>query len=492
MVLPEGCVKICCFAGRNIMQEGEPMSLYSSSIKDIWNSSHLRSIRHSMVKGEAVLECAHCYQEEADTGSSHRIHSNFRWKSELGPLFDALVNESRLRAFSVSTLPVYLQLIPGNLCNLKCRICFPRFSSQIESDPVHRSWALGAYKTGSPVEGTRGKARVVSGIDGFRRVVQGMRIARRLISGLNSNFFNQHHWRTTKGDPGYGKGSPENGKGHREYGIFEPESVGNGSPSRLPRKPWFKDRSWVFEELLREPERFRALYLTGGEPMIQMEAEEIIGYLVQQKASPEMTLELNTNCTVVKDALVDKFHSFKRIYMGMSIDAYGDFYEYIRYPAKWHVIRKNIVRLISLPADKFTVTAVPILQAYNVLNIVDLLRYLDKKGVSYGIEVASEPWFISLGVLPPSVRLRAARRLRAYANSDCPGFRRSHVLSVADVIESVQDNCTRESLQALMLFTNDLDATRGQSFREVHPELLGMIEEEGFNWSEERHFFPSV
>jgi len=474
------------------MQEGEPISLYDSSIEEIWNSSHLRSIRRRMFNGEAVFECAHCYQEEANTVSSHRIHSNLRWKSELGPLFDELVSESPLRDFAVSTLPVYLQLIPGNLCNLMCRICFPRFSSQIESDSVHRRWALGKYMTETHLESTRSKTSALIDIDGFRPVVQGMRRVAGLLSRLAGNISNRHNSRTIERNSRCGKGRPGNGKPRQKYGDFKGESMGVEGASRLPGKPWFKDRSWVFEALLRSPERLRALYLTGGEPMIQREAEEIIGYLVQEEVAAEVTLELNTNCTVVKDALVDKFHSFKRIHMGMSIDAYGAFYEYIRYPAKWHVIRKNIARLISLPADRFTVTAVPILQVYNVLNIVDLLRYLDKKGVGYGIEVASEPWFISLGVLPPRVRFRAAGRLRAYANSDCPAFRRSHVLSVADVIESVQDNCTRESLQALMLFTNDLDATRGQSFREVHPELLGMIEEEGFNWSEERHFFPSV
>jgi hypothetical protein len=259
----------------------------------------------------------------------------------------------------------------------------------------------------------------------------------------------------------------------------------------LPEEPWFKDRSWIFEELLREPGRLRALYLTGGEPMIQREAEEILGYLIQEGVAPQVTVELNTNCTVVKDSMINKLSNFNRIYIGLSIDAYGSSYEYIRYPAEWHVISKNVSKLIRLPPDKFTIVAVSILQAYNILNIVDLLRYLDKKELDYTVEVASEPWFITLGVLPSRVRLLAGRRLRAYANSDCPTTRRSHVLAVADAIESAQDNCSKESLKMLMLFTNDLDATRGQDFRQANPELLCMIEEEGFHWSDQRCFFAS-
>jgi hypothetical protein len=36
-----------------------------------------------------------------------------------------------------------------------------------------------------------------------------------------------------------------------------------------------------------------------------------------------------------------------------------------------------------------------------------------------------------------------------------------------------------------MLFTNDLDTTRGQSFRETHGELLELMSEAGFAWTAE-------
>jgi len=445
-----------------------------------------------MFKGKKVFECSHCYQIEETTINSHRINSNSRWESELGPLFHELVTASSHREFAVFALPVYLQLIPGNLCNLKCRICFPAYSSKIESDNVHSRWALTKYKPESDLEGTESKTRSMVGLDSLRFVVQGMKKIRRRISGLGDNTTENHNPGARKREPRRNGWRLGNGQWHRGYDAPECESRGVVVAPRLPGEPWFKDRSWVFEELLKEPERLRALYLTGGEPMIQMEVEEIIRHLVREEVAPEMTLELNTNCTVVKDTMLNKFYNFKRIYIGMSIDAYGPFYEYIRYPAKWHVISKNIERLSNLPADRFTVTAVPILQAYNALNIVELLRYFDKMGVDYGIEVASEPWFISLGVLPSRVRLLAARRLRAYVNSDCPTLRHSHVLSVADAIESVQNNCSKESLQILMLFTNDLDAARGQNFKQVHPELLSMFEKEGFKWNEDKCFFGSA
>ena len=40
-------------------------------------------------------------------------------------------------------------------------------------------------------------------------------------------------------------------------------------------------------------------------------------------------------------------------------------------------------------------------------------------------------------------------------------------------------------MRAFMLFTNDLDITRGQSFRETHGELLELITDAGFMWTNE-------
>ena len=65
---------------------------------------------------------------------------------------------------------------------------------------------------------------------------------------------------------------------------------------------------------------------------------------------------------------------------------------------------------------------------------------------------------------------------------------RDHILKMAEYVESVSDNSTAESLTTLMHFTNDLDATRNQSFQKTHAELLSMIEETGFRWNDEKRF----
>jgi hypothetical protein len=146
-VFPEGSSKICCVAADRITSNGIPLSLQSQDLQEVWNSQHLRAVRSDMVAGRPVRDCAHCYHAERTLGGSHRTASNTRWRAELGPDFDAIVEEATRRGHVVSSLPIYYQLMPGNRCNLKCRMCFPIFSSRIERDEVHREWSRSAPRT---------------------------------------------------------------------------------------------------------------------------------------------------------------------------------------------------------------------------------------------------------------------------------------------------------------------------------------------------------
>ena len=56
---------------------------------------------------------------------------------------------------------------------------------------------------------------------------------------------------------------------------------------------------------------------------------------------------------------------------------------------------------------------------------------------------------------------------------------------MARQVEQLKDHCTPDALRTLMLFSNDLDATRRQSTRAVHGELLELLAAEGFHWTDE-------
>jgi MoaA/NifB/PqqE/SkfB family radical SAM enzyme len=141
----DGKVRLCTHAHAfDLVSAGRLLSLNSMPLTEIWNSAYLRTIRRRMVEGAPVKECCKCYQTEAEGGTSLRQIMNLH----AGCRDDGTgENDSFKRALNVVTRnsgnaapPSALHLWLGNLCNLKCRMCSPAFSSRVASDPVQSKW----------------------------------------------------------------------------------------------------------------------------------------------------------------------------------------------------------------------------------------------------------------------------------------------------------------------------------------------------------------
>jgi hypothetical protein len=90
--------------------------------------------------------------------------------------------------------------------------------------------------------------------------------------------------------------------------------------------------------------------------------------------------------------------------------------------------------------------------------------------------------------LSPSVRERAAERLFEYHDNGCHPYTRPQVLSLARYLSELTTPLNREVMREFMLFTNDLDVSRGQSFRASHAEFVELLARDGFEWTDETRF----
>jgi MoaA/NifB/PqqE/SkfB family radical SAM enzyme len=136
----EGTCRLCCKVSRfdTINKpDGTPYNVNVDSIDEIWNSAHYNKIRDKMLADEQLPECATCWREEEifrsdwskyrkDELPSKRRIENQKWlhreKTRLTDDWTTVVDEPEIRYFDVRL---------SNLCNLKCRMCWPHFSSQI-------------------------------------------------------------------------------------------------------------------------------------------------------------------------------------------------------------------------------------------------------------------------------------------------------------------------------------------------------------------------
>jgi hypothetical protein len=62
------------------------------------------------------------------------------------------------------------------------------------------------------------------------------------------------------------------------------------------------------------------------------------------------------------------------------------------------------------------------------------------------------------------------------------------VLSLARYLDELTTPLNHELMREFMLFTNDLDVTRGQSFRASHSEFVELLAKDGFEWTDETRF----
>ena len=140
MTQPTGTVSWCCVARDNFKNDdGSMFDLNKGDrIESVWNNDHMRKIRKQMLDGEVVKGCEHCYDLENMGFPSYRTNYIRDWfeYSDRGEEIVKRIEQSKRNGHRVEDPPMYLDFRLGNMCNLKCRMCQPQNSSQINKEYV--------------------------------------------------------------------------------------------------------------------------------------------------------------------------------------------------------------------------------------------------------------------------------------------------------------------------------------------------------------------
>ena len=111
----------CCY--------GKPMKIHNDEF-DFNNDTDFNRIRQQMQNNERVFECSSCYTLEDNGADSSRIRNTIDWAN-------------KLRTTNIDEITARLQYYDirnDNLCNLACRTCDPRSSTQLEKEYKEIKW----------------------------------------------------------------------------------------------------------------------------------------------------------------------------------------------------------------------------------------------------------------------------------------------------------------------------------------------------------------
>jgi pyruvate-formate lyase-activating enzyme len=422
-VVPEGDAKICCVAKEAIRDNGLPMNVARHSLDQIRNSDYLRSVRTALAAGKKIPVCTYCWRQESrGEGSQREI-----WNGMFAKTADAVKERIRSGGDAAEAMPLeYLQISVGNQCNLACRMCNASYSSRIAEDPVHSKWAPRLDHVGHQV------------------------------------------W----------DGAPQAPRA----GLPATPGV---RPSWVDGTAWFEQPEFVEKDMMGIGSSLKMLYVTGGEPLFIPAFDRILDEYVERGYAQEMTISLNTNLFHNEGKIARALSSllrFRHCHLAPSIDGHGAVYEYVRYPARWAIVDRNLRTVAAMAREhanlSFVLTTVA--QAYNCFNLVDLLRYADELGIECRPHVLDGPTHLRPHVLPRHLRARAAEGLHAYAASPGqPGSEttnRAHALRIARYLDGIEDEADIEHQRGTFAaFTRELDDSRKQSLERSVPELSELM-----------------
>ena len=264
--------------------------------------------------------------------------------------------------------------------------------------------------------------------------------------------------------------------------LVRKPSIGAPQPSshaltRLGDQAWYVNGTAAFDELLARPEAIRRVNINGGEPLINPHALAFVDRLIESGHAENIQLTFNTNATKVSPRVLRRFEPFREVLLLISIDATGTLNDYIRYPARWPRLERNIDTLRS--HGKIDIQITPTIQLYNLVGIVDLLRWCDGRELDWTIHNYLEsPRCLSADIAPPELRQLARQQLLEYLDAGShPPNARAEVQQLLQRLAQPPSPNILEHLRIFDAFTRSLDEGRKQSLADVAPELAMMVRE---------------
>ncbi len=260
---------------------------------------------------------------------------------------------------------------------------------------------------------------------------------------------------------------------------------------RVNGSPWFENTDALADMLATAADTDIFLTLMGGEPFLIPSVWRLLTALVERGVAKRIYVGLSTNGQQNHPLLAELAPQFRGFNVSVSVDAFGKVYEYMRSGSSWSRLLATLDALLQVAGVDLCV--VPTLQNYNALDLVRLFRFLDQRDIRIMFNIANLPLYLAPTCLPSNIRRIAERRLQNYLDSECRPSNFDVVRTFRDALGATNDAFDAVEFEDFVRFTNDLDASRGENFREAIPELFALLRSAGIEWTDaRRHTEPAA
>jgi MoaA/NifB/PqqE/SkfB family radical SAM enzyme len=226
------------------------------------------------------------------------------------------------------------------------------------------------------------------------------------------------------------------------------------------------DDSEFFEDLKENLKTVRIIKMFGGEPFMMKRTWQLLRHAVNINRSKDIELYFNTNGTFWEEDNVKLFDNFKRVDIGLSIDGVSQRFEYIRHPAKWSNVERNIqsiVRWRDRRKEDRNVLLTHTVSAYNAWYVDEAVELAEKYNLQLYINLCLQDWdSFAIQHLPKEVKQQINNKL-------------SHLVTSSEVRKLLDYPSDGLDCKKWWQEVVKRDKYRNESFKDTFPEYYQIL-----------------
>jgi len=248
---------------------------------------------------------------------------------------------------------------------------------------------------------------------------------------------------------------------------------------------WPKNKSNI-EKIKEAVVKSKLVHVTGGEPTINPEFFQILQHCIDTNTAKDIVLDVTTNATKIHPRFFDMARKFKHLLLTISMDGVGKTYEYVRYPANYNTVYKNIVRyseyVKSLGGESKLVFNF-VLQVWNLHNTIDVIKTLgplavNSNDVTVRLEELDDPTFMQWKMLPEEHIKDAIKQLSKERTANHPQSISWPIIAIGKMLEVHRMYRTEDynyKKDQLLKFMHKQDAHRHIKLGDYIPKLVPFL-----------------
>lgn len=179
---------------------------------------------------------------------------------------------------------------------------------------------------------------------------------------------------------------------------------------------WYRDTNF-YDELFKHCTDLREVWINGGEPTLIKEHGYFLQKFIDNGTCKNIDLHYSLNCTAFPDKFIEQWKMFKKVKIHLSIDDLGDRIHYVRYPSRWDVTYKNLLKILQYK-DIFNIQILQTVSLLNIANMVEFKKFTLEHDIEWLMNFVKYPDHLSVRHLPLEMKDRIVNNLHGLTDEE--------------------------------------------------------------------------